>query len=394
MTVFFMNERPLDLNAIRVMGVSVKGKESPIGRFGTGIKYAISVLLRTGHTVELKVGGQIYVFTKRAEIIAGGEFDRCYMNEEALSFTTLLGQDWNVWQAYRELHSNTLDEGGEISTKVRNAETIIMVNGAEFQRCYEERKTIFLSTTPIETVEGIEIHPGRSFYVFYRGVRAMKLNEPTIRTYNILDQIKLTEDRTIESQWEVEYRLSTRLPLTKDKKLASDLTTPVAGKGSWDQNLAFNYCSTPSSVFMEVAGRHKSNANLNNSIRQMVEAAEQAEGVFPEVQPGPSQIATLRATYDLLTWLDCDLDAYEVTLVDTLGPDVMGIYHTNRDQIFLTRAALDQGPNYAAMVLYEEWLHKRHKLKDNTRAMQTFLLGRLVAAATSRMNAALSRDEL
>ena len=49
-----------------------------------------------------------------------------------------------------------------------------------------------------------------------------------------------------------------------------------------------------------------------------------------------------------------------------------------RDQIFVAREALDRGSEFLAIVLYEEWLHKRHKLRDNSREMQTFLLGRMV----------------
>lgn len=34
-----------------------------------------------------------------------------------------------------------------------------------------------------------------------------------------------------------------------------------------------------------------------------------------------------------------------------------------------------------AIVLYEEWLHKRHKLADESRSMQTFLLTKIVSMA-------------
>jgi hypothetical protein len=48
--VVFENPGEIDAAAIRTFGVSVKEGENPIGFFGTGLKYAIAILLRTGHT--------------------------------------------------------------------------------------------------------------------------------------------------------------------------------------------------------------------------------------------------------------------------------------------------------------------------------------------------------
>ena len=53
MTVYFANAGLIDLDVIRIMGVSVKTKDNPIGYFGTGLKFALSTLLRSGHKVTL-----------------------------------------------------------------------------------------------------------------------------------------------------------------------------------------------------------------------------------------------------------------------------------------------------------------------------------------------------
>ena len=41
---------------IRTFGVSVKDSESPIGFFGTGLKYALAILLRERHDVIIQSG--------------------------------------------------------------------------------------------------------------------------------------------------------------------------------------------------------------------------------------------------------------------------------------------------------------------------------------------------
>lgn len=113
--VFFCNNEPIDLNAIAIMGVSVKTGDNPIGYFGTGLKFSIATLLRTGHQVVLYRNGERIEFTAEPEVIRGERFERVLMGAERLGFTTQLGRNWEPWQAYRELRCNCTDEGGVIS---------------------------------------------------------------------------------------------------------------------------------------------------------------------------------------------------------------------------------------------------------------------------------------
>lgn len=380
MTVYLANAGELDLNTIRIMGVSVKTGDTPIGYFGTGLKYAIATLLRTGHEVCLTLGNRDkYVFTGRDEVIRGETFKRVYMNSEALSFTTDLGKNWEVWQAFRELYSNMLDEGGAASTKPVQSDTVISVKGPEFTNCYHSRADIFLDSIPIQTIDGLEIHPMPSRHVYYRGVRAMTLPKAAAMTYNITTHKELTEDRTLKSAWDVQYMVETRLPQVRDTNVA---TVVVRGGDFWESDLDFSNAYSTSSEFMSVARANAADANMNNGIRRLVEKSNKEQALFPEVAPSKDESNTLREAFSILEYAGCDLDLYEVTLCETLGPNVMGLYHTVKDQVFLSREALMRGSNYAAMVLYEEWLHKRHKLKDNSRAMQTFLLGKIISQAS------------
>jgi hypothetical protein len=380
MTIYLANSGELDLNTIRIMGVSVKTGDTPIGYFGTGMKYAIATLLRTSHEVRLTLGDrERYVFTGRDEVIRGETFKRVYMNDEALSFTTDLGKNWEVWQAFRELYSNMLDEGGSAGTKPVKNDTVISVKGADFSNCYHNRSDIFLDSTPVQTIDGLEIHPMPSRHVYYRGVRAMTLPKNAAMTYNITQQKELTEDRTLKSAWDVQYMVETRLPQVRDANVAAVV---VRGGDFWESDLDFSNAYSTSAEFMSVARANASNANMNSGIRKLIESANREQALFPEVTPSKDETNTLREAFSILENAGCDLDLYEVTLCETLGPNVMGLYHTVKDHIFVSREALMRGHNYAAIVLYEEWLHKRHKLKDNTRSMQTFLLGKIISQAS------------
>lgn len=149
----FITPTKLSLLDITSMGDSSKrGDDNTIGQFDSGLKYAIALLLRNNVEMTIDVhGGAISrgdwyesltdTFTfgttfescestgKEKELIQvsvdtifhGGspmaDFD---MREPSApenyvvktSFAKNLGWDWELWQAYRELYSNMLDEGG------------------------------------------------------------------------------------------------------------------------------------------------------------------------------------------------------------------------------------------------------------------------------------------
>ena len=56
MMIVFSTPTELDFIALRTFGLSVKESEDPIGRFGTGLKYAVAVLIRTGAEVSISAG--------------------------------------------------------------------------------------------------------------------------------------------------------------------------------------------------------------------------------------------------------------------------------------------------------------------------------------------------
>jgi hypothetical protein len=53
MSVIFQNLGLIDLRAVQIMGLNAKESKNPIGQFGTGLKYAIAVLLRNNCSVSI-----------------------------------------------------------------------------------------------------------------------------------------------------------------------------------------------------------------------------------------------------------------------------------------------------------------------------------------------------
>lgn len=376
MTVYFANAGLIDLDVIRIMGVSVKSKDSPIGYFGTGLKFAIATLLRTGHEIILQRGGEIFTFSTRKQNIRGEDFDAVYMNEERLPFTTELGKNWEVWQAYREIHSNTLDEDGRISDQPISGDTIIKVSGAAFEREYKGRDRIFVSGKPVAANDFIEVYEGGGRSVFYRGVRAGDLPGDLLYRYNILHDMVLTEDRTFQSTFDVEWKLAQHIPRLDHKGVISDL---LDGTKCWDQNLDFSYCSSPSREFLEVAATRYSDTTSSHAAKKLVERDMQNRAEYTPAKLLDQDHEKFLSAFPILCEMGCSLSPEDVEIVESLGPNHMAIFHKKKNQIFLAKSTLDWGIETVVATLFEEWLHKEYHYKDQSRELQNYLFQRLVS---------------
>lgn len=378
-TVYFANAGYLDLDVIRIMGVSVKVNENPIGYFGTGLKYAIAVLLRTGHEIKLTVDDEQFEFTARDYDVRGKEFKRIYMNDEALPFTTELGKNWEVWQAYRELHSNTRDECGVITDKeseVRGAETRIAVTGTAMHREYLGRSKIFVEGKPLFKNMSIEVHEGETNSVYYRGVRAGDMPKKMQFRYNFLTPMELTEDRTFRSAWDVEYALSTLIPTITHEGIIAEI---MSIGDFWEKTADFNFCGAPSKEFIAQCEREYSNMDANSAARKIVDGHRQSKGEFKRAVMTDVQHTLFLDAFQHLHAMGSTLSPEDVEVAETLGPNTLGLYHRAKGQIFVAKCLMDKGAETIVSTLFEEWCHKEHGFSDCSRAFQTYLLDRLTA---------------
>lgn len=67
--IIFENQGEIDPQAISLIGVNVKQGDSPIGFFGTGLKYAVARACAWGAELEVQSGTKTYRFaTERTEV--------------------------------------------------------------------------------------------------------------------------------------------------------------------------------------------------------------------------------------------------------------------------------------------------------------------------------------
>lgn len=211
--IIFQTPTELDLAAITTFGLSAKECESPIGRFGTGLKYALAVLAREGAEISIMSGLRQIRIEAEARKFRDQDFFAVVAAPENearfdLPFTTQLGRDWELWQAFRELHSNTIDEGGKTiratDAFAKEGVTSIVIAHADFEAVYDDRAQIIIEDKPLWENEDVAIYEGESHFMFYRGIRARKLRHPAAFRYSIKKEIDLTEDRTIKYDWEAD----------------------------------------------------------------------------------------------------------------------------------------------------------------------------------------------
>ena len=210
----FTNPGELDPRLITTMGLNVKETPSPIGYFGTGLKYAIAITLRLGGAIAIQSGVARYTFKLRPDYVRAKRFDfiemqgalRATEGPQTLGFTTDLGKHWQAWQAYRELWSNMKDEGGleavvcDTPPDLEAGQTTVIVECSELMLAHKEQAKYILkpAQAPLWSTPSLEVYSGQSHVGFYKNLRVTEWNRPTAFTYNILSDQTLTEDRTLD----------------------------------------------------------------------------------------------------------------------------------------------------------------------------------------------------
>lgn len=203
--LYFNTPSEFDFTALSVMGMSAKPGASAIGRFGTGLKYAIAITLRNGGNIRFfQSGEEIARFTLRPHSFRGKEVQIVQVIREGvasdLPFTLDYGQDWEPWMAYREFLTNTLDEGGKIGHSP-GPDFSIEVDCPDIEAEQHGNVTLPPVTAYFKNA-GITFYPAVSPYIYYQGIRVGTWPKRLPFTVNF-DNLALTEDRSVAYMWGV-----------------------------------------------------------------------------------------------------------------------------------------------------------------------------------------------
>jgi|SRR5580700_2676661 hypothetical protein len=267
--IVFATPGLIDLRAFTMMGVSVKPQTAnPIGYFGTGLKYAMAVLVRLGAEPVVWIGRDKYTFQKKLAEFRGQSFEGLRIRCERfnllkarytdLPYTTSYGRNWKMWQAFRELEANTRDESGttlatDAPLEGADGKTLIVIEHPEMVEAWEKRADIFLPGAVREADQNVQVFPDRSKYLYWRGLKVAELHKPTVRTYNVCSYMELTEDRTLKYDFYARDAIARHVLTCDDERLVYDVLT--AGDEMWEHGLTFDNWTEPSRAFRRAMDR-------------------------------------------------------------------------------------------------------------------------------------------
>jgi hypothetical protein len=397
--ILFENRGEIDIRSISTFGVSVKETENPIGFFGTGLKYAIAVLLRTGHKVTIHSGLSVVRFGAHRQLVRGQEFEFVTMEVDddppaPIGFTTELGKQWELWMAYRELACNCKDEGGRgrfvASMPVPAAGlTQIVVQGQEFEAVFNEGHRFILADDAQLTVGTTEIRMRRSAHLYYRGVRVMELPRQALHTYNLNAKLKLTEDRTVANEWEVTSHFARAVLQAEDPDFIRACVT--ADDGTLEGGLDLHgWGYSPSKQFLQVVGDVLADRmyRVNPTAMRVWKEATKQKFDPRELTLSKVQTVSLHRAIDFCRTLGYDVTAYEIKVAESLGDGCLGL--AEGGTIYIAGRVFEiGGAKQVAATLIEEFLHLRFGWKDCTRELQNYLFEKVVSLGEELQGAPL-----
>jgi hypothetical protein len=403
--IFFKNNGLLDLSFITLMGVSVKETDSPIGLFGTGLKYAIATTLRIGGTIEINIGGVVHTFETEQKTIRDKVFEQVVMVVEKLNgyerhplgFTTELGKHWAPWMGFREIYSNCLDEGGSMSVfesgwtygeKCLPDQTIIMISAPQFDQVLSEFPQYFISDWefPLYSDEFIDVYPVDKtcpLSLFYKGIKIYDLPLPAHFRYNIKVPLELTEDRTLKYYWEFERAIERSVCSATCEIFILTILAPseirYESKLDFDQPSLYNF----SEKFSEICQKFLAHAprNVNRNALEMFRKKTNQDRVFKyhemnEIEK--QQLAKALSVISAIGFAD-EISAHPIHIVNSLGQEVLGLAHNGK--IFISKECFSLGTKYLCSTILEEFVHLQYGFLDHSRPMQTWLFDRIVHLA-------------
>jgi hypothetical protein len=369
--IAFSNPGEIDPRVWSTFGVSAKETDSSIGQFGTGLKYAIAVLMREERSLAIVSCGKEYIFGVEQTDIRGKEFLQITCNGEPLPFTTHLGRNWELWQAYRELYSNCLDEGGDIGG---GGETIIYAEIGDISK-----QSVFLSSerTPVATSDYCDVYYGESEWLYYRGIRTEFLPKKSLYTYDI-KKACLTEDRTFKYTYESEKAITSTVAsfLCENENFLWDFL--FSTKNFFEEDIDFCWSSSPlGDTLISLAERHlKDDCYMQKSLRRLV--MKQLGGLaYTKVEFDERQRKIVEKAADFCEKIGYPL-RHPVHLAKDLGARTLAIADRKQGCIYLSDMLLDKGVKQVASTLVEEILHLDKGLDDLTYPMQTYLFDQIV----------------
>lgn len=381
--ITFHSPTVLPIEAATTMGVSVKESDNAIGKFGTGLKYAIAGVLRLGGRIRITIEGQPYLFTAKPTEIRGKAFSVVHCNDVPCGFTTDLGKHWEPWQLFRELASNSLDEGGSLGAAApADAVTVIDVRCPEVEAAGRDEGVFLRDGLPVllSGAIGATVHETPSRHYYFRGIRAGSFPCEAPVTVNVTNG-SLSEDRLLDlATVRSELAWAVRVPTTWDREFMRSVITQGDVGDFWVDNLnPYIIQSMPHNDLMDwLDERPKTIAHPH--IRKAYRTWKESRGgayVPCEWPAGTDDLVTLAER--LCTHIGVDIiPRNKLFFTRDLDDGTLAVTMTDSRQVWLSTKLAMMGRDEFLAGYLEEAVHAMTGLADETRAFQNVFIGLVV----------------
>jgi len=218
----FSNEGEVPINAFKLLGASSKRNDSTkIGYFGTGLKYALAVLLREGVDFKVFSGNkEVSIGTRKTKFL-DQVVTVITVNGEKTSITIEAGIDWELWFAIREIYSNNLDEAGTMKLvqtiePTRGFTKIYIKQDEKLRDLTDNWSSYFSNTRAVisgdDEYKVLQKNNKKNLTVFRRGIKAYSNRTESVFDYDI-NKLKINESRVATHDFEARQRCAEALAL-------------------------------------------------------------------------------------------------------------------------------------------------------------------------------------
>lgn len=379
-TLTFHNPGEIDIRGATVAGLSAKEGDTPIGKFGTGLKYSIACILRWGGSIVIHSGAQSFNFSVEEIDFRGAKHQQIMMNGQPIGFTTHYGTNWEGWMVFRELISNARDEGGDVTQDLvlpREGSTVIVLTCAEVAAEFKNRNAIILpgDASFIESSDDMQVIEKQADWLYYRNVRVRK--QISRFTWNMQAKLELTEDRSLSYTWDY---MSCAAELVTSSNSTSFIRKVLrAGDAFFEHKLQGSYSPwmTTSPEFLEVAtDLYRKWPEKHSYLKPIIAKHKPELLIKPAKQLTPMQQMMLAKAARLVTAMGHTITVEAVTVAD-LGSNILGQY--DDDKVLLSPNVFDLGTKQVVSTLLEECVHRDTGKADCCYDMQTYLFNRIVS---------------
>ncbi len=397
------NDGEISPYAFSLLGASTKrDDETKIGYFGSGLKYAIAVLLRNGIPLRVFSGLNEIVFTSQEVEMRGKTFRQIYIDGKPTGMTLEMGVDWEPWFAVREVFCNAVDEGRytmehAMSVTPEAGKTKVYIGAheslnevfANWNKYFSSKRTDIV----LEQSNGKVLNGGNELIVYRKGIRVHRVNYPCLFHYD-MQWIGINESRVIAEDFSFRGGLIRWISNFADEQMIRQIYN--ADKKMWEWNLDWDWSQSFNDKWLEViggrpliledvAGRFTEYLNtslvLPNSLCRALkkhfaervhilgQSDQQAARVV--IPMDVRQKAVVDECLSFLKTVGVDVN-YPIQVATFAFQDTLG--EADQGTIFVSERCFELGKRTVVMAIIEEYTHLKTGHQDKSRAFQTYLL--------------------